>query len=136
MKKRNILFVALVCVVVICTIVVAFSGRKPFRDLQPSDVVSATVHLTPPDKTIQITEIPELVSYLKEVVIYNEDNSYVEYTGQAVFFTLNMSDGSQVSIEEYNPFIIIDGVGYKTKYEPCEDLNNYANQLLRATSDS
>ena len=31
---------------------------------------------------------------------------------------------------EYNPFLVIDGVGYKTKYEPCEALNHYANRLL------
>ena len=30
----------------------------------------------------------------------------------------------------FNPFIIIDGIGYKCKYEPCEALNNYANRLL------
>lgn len=135
MKKRNILFVTSACVIVICAMVFAFSGRKPFRDLQPSDVVSATVHLAPPDKTIQIVEIPELVSYLKEVVIYSKDNSYHEYNGQGVIFTLNMSDGTQVNIMAYNPFVVIDGVGYKTKYEPCEKLNNYANRLLRTTAD-
>ena len=30
----------------------------------------------------------------------------------------------------YNPFIIIDGIGYKCKYEPCEALNHYANELM------
>lgn len=135
MKKRNILFVTLACVIIICAIVFVFSGRKPFRDLQPSDVVSATVHLAPSNKTIQVTEIPELVSYLKEIIIYNEDNSYGEYNGQVVIFTLNMLDGSQVNMMAYNSFFVIDGVGYKTKYGPCEKLNDYANRLLRATSD-
>ena len=32
----------------------------------------------------------------------------------------------------YNPFLIIDGVGYKTKYEPCQALNSYANELLNS----
>ena len=30
----------------------------------------------------------------------------------------------------YNPFFVIDGVGYKTKYEPCQALSAYANRLL------
>lgn len=67
---------------------------------------------------------------LKDVVIYNEDNSYTEYSGQAVIFMLTMADGTQIEIVAYNPFLIIDGVGYKTKYEPCEALNHYANMLL------
>jgi hypothetical protein len=29
----------------------------------------------------------------------------------------------------YNPFFIIDAVGYRTKYEPCEKLNLWANEL-------
>ncbi len=75
-------------------------------------------------------ETEELVSYLNEVVIYNKDNSYTEYDGQAVIFTLSLADGSQVEIIAYNPFIIIDGIGYKCKYEPCEALNHYANELM------
>ena len=34
-------------------------------------------------------------------------------------------DGTQTDIMAYNPFIVIDGIGYKTKYEPCEALNSY-----------
>ena len=41
-----------------------------------------------------------------------------------------MTDGTQTSIMAYNPFLVIDGIGYKTKYEPCEALNSYANRLL------
>ena len=125
MKKKGLLAI-IGCLAVIGIVVFAFSGRKPYKDLEASDIVSATVHLAPPDKTIQVTEIKELVAYLNEVVIYNEDNSYTEYDGQAVMFTLAMADGSQEEITAYNPFVIINGTGYKTKY----GLNNYANKLL------
>ena len=43
-----------------------------------------------------------------------------------------MVDGTQTDIMAYNPFIVIDGIGYKTKYEPCEALNSYANELLNS----
>lgn len=108
----------------------AVSGKKPFKDLEPSEIVSATVRLTPPDRTIQIEEIEELTGYLNDVVIYNEDNSYTEYSGQGVAFTLKLADGTQTEVMAYNPFFVIDGVGYKTKYEPCQALSAYANRLL------
>lgn len=108
-----------------------FGGRKPYKDLDATQIASATVRLLPPDTTVQIVEIEEFVTYLKDVVIYNEDNSYTEYNGQSVTFTLTMTDGTQTSIMAFNPFLVIDGVGYKTKYEPCEALNNYANRLLK-----
>jgi len=43
-----------------------------------------------------------------------------------------MADGAQEKITAFNPFVIINGVGYKAKYEPCERLSRYANQLLSA----
>lgn len=45
-------------------------------------------------------------------------------------FTITMTDGTKRSIMGYNPFVVIDGVGYRTKQEPCEQLNCFANELL------
>ncbi len=138
MRKRRI-SISLICILSAGVIMIAFAafrGRKPYKDLEAVQIVSAEVRLTPPDKTIRITEIEELADLLRGVVIYNEDNSYTEYSGQGVIFTLTMTDGTQTSIMAYNPFLVIDGVGYKTKYEPCEALNQYANMLLDLTEMS
>ena len=135
MRKRTIM-ISLICILTAAVIIIIFaavSGRKPYKDLEAVQIVSAEVRLTPPDKTIRITEIEELADLLRGVVIYHEDNSYTEYSGQGVIFTLVMTDGTQTSIMAYNPFLVIDGVGYKTKYEPCEALNHYANMLLEQT---
>ena len=130
MKKKG--WIAIIGGLIIAAIVVfVFSGQKPYKNLKASDIVSAAVHLSPPDETVRITEVEELVSYLNEVVTYKKDDSYREYSGQAVIFTLTMADGSQEEITAFNPFLIINGSGYQTKYEPCEKLNNYANELLR-----
>ncbi len=130
MKHKKVLLIALICLIGIGVSALLFSGQRPFKDLEATDITSANVRLSPPDTTIQISETEELVSYLKEVVIYNKDNSYTEYAGQGAVFTLFLADGSQMKIIAFNPFIIIDGIGYKCKYEPCEALNNYANRLL------
>ena len=129
-KKAMIAAAAIVCVLAAGLFV--FRGQRPYGDLKPSHVVSAAVRLSPPDRTVPIaeTDIAELVSYLNEVVIYNEDQSYTEYAGQAAVFTLKMADGTQEEIAAYNPFVVINGTGYRTKYEPCEKLNRYANELL------
>lgn len=132
--KKGALIISLACVLLAAAVVIgfaAFGGRKPYKDLDATQIASVTVHLIPPDITVQIVEIEEFVGYLKDVVIYNEDNSYTGYNGQAVTFTLTMTDGTQTSIMAYNPFLVIDGVGYKTEYGPCEKLNDYANKLLK-----
>lgn len=130
MKKHKILYILSVCVIIAGILSFLSPGKKPFKDLEAWEIESATVRLLPPDKTVQIMEPRELVDYLKDVVIYNRDDSFNEYSGQAVIFTIQKTDGTQVEIMEYNPFIVIDGIGYKCKYDPCEALNNYANSLL------
>ena len=105
-------------------------GIQPYRDLTAAEISSATVYLQPPDKTLQVDELDRLISLLQDVVIYGEDNSYTEYAGQAVTVQLTMCDGTQTNITAYNPFLVIDGVGYRTKYEPCEALNSYGNRLM------
>lgn len=133
MKKRTFI-ITLTCILLAAVVVIgfaAFGGKKPYKDLDATQIASVTVHLTPPDTTVQIAEIEEFVAYLKNIVIYKEDNSYTEYNGQGIIFTVTMTDGTQTSIMAYNPFLVIDGVGYKTQYGPCEALSDYANGLLK-----
>lgn len=133
MKRGKRWLIALLCLAVIgCGILAAsvMAGRRPYKDLTAADIQSATVLLTPPDITLEIPDTGELAEYLSQVVIYDRDDSYTEYAGQGVIFTLHLADGSTTDIMAYNPFLVIDGVGYRTKYEPCEALNRYANQLL------
>ena len=134
MKKKKILLITGVFFVIISSrfIFTHIAGKKPFKDLEASNIISASVRLSPPDKTIQIIDLDELATYLNDVVIYGEDNSYTEYAGQGVIFTIAKADGTQTEVMAYNPFLVIDGIGYKTKYKPCEALNAYANRLLNA----
>ena len=91
------------------------AGTKPYQDLTAADITSATVLLQPPDQTLRVEEPDRLIELLQDVVIYEEDNSYAEYAGQAVTIQLTMSDGTQTDITAYNPFLIIDGIGYRTE---------------------
>ena len=108
-KKRSIMVI--ICVAtVICIVGIHFIGRKPFKSLKSTDIVSATVLLEPPNETIIITDVSELVADLNEVVVYNRNQSYHNYVGQGVTFTLTMSDDTQMKIMAYNPFIVINGI--------------------------
>ncbi len=138
MKKKRLL-ISLTCLTLIAGIAAFFAtGRnkrlfpeKPFEDLSASDIALATVQVTPPDQTIKIVETDELAALLRDVVIYEKDNSYREYCGQAAIISLTMTDGSHTRIMAYNPFLVIDDTGYRTGDAPCEALSQYANELLR-----
>ena len=110
-----------------------FWGRRPFRDLEAADIAAASVTLMPPDVTLELDagEIETLAELLRDLRITRPDQSYTEYTGQAVQFTVTFADGTEAEVMDYNPFLIIDGTGWRTAYGPCEALNNFANDLLR-----
>lgn len=131
MRRKGVLAAAVILAALTAAVLIA-RGKMPYQDLKASEVVSAAVRLSPPDETVPIADPEELVALLKEVVIYREDDSYTEYSGQAVTFTLIMADGSQDEITAYSPFLIVNGTGYRAKYGPCEQLSRYANQLRNA----
>ena len=133
MRRKTFFAAAGICLAMAILLLCLFpelSGRRPFKDMEGADILSATVELMPPDVELEVSDTEKLAELLRQVVIYRQDDSYRDYAGQAAVFTLSMDDGTVVEITEYTPFVIIDGVGYKAKYEPCEALNSYANALL------
>lgn len=110
-----------------------FWGRRPFRDLEAADIAAASVTLMPPDVTLELDagEIETLAKLLGDLRITRPDQSYTEYAGQAVQFTVTFADGTETELTDCNLFLIIDGTGWRTAYGPCEALNRFANELLR-----
>jgi hypothetical protein len=109
-------------------------GVLPFENLTMTDISSVTVEVGFSDLRyydLSENEIGILTAILRMVEIFEQDNSYSEYLGQAVTYTLNKVDGTQETIMAYNPFIVINGIGYKTKYEPCEELNALGNTIAK-----
>lgn len=130
-NKWRVLILIAVMLIVVLMLGWYLAGRRPFRNLKAEEIASASMEIMPPDQEVVVEDLDELVSHLQQLVIYRRDQSYSEYAGQAVVITLEMKDGSRMEIVEYNPFVIIDGVGYRCKYEPSEQFNRYANQLMR-----
>ena len=137
MKKRGIIFF-IAGFMIIAASVLSFGdifGSRPFRQLESSNVRSAGVSAFPPDITAEIKgeeEIKKLVNILKTIVIYQKDDSGRDYDGQLVQFALSMDDGSMLEVGAYGSFLFINGVCYRTKYEPCEELNALGNILINA----
>lgn len=133
-RKRHILIGGAVLAILLALAAgLLFWGRRPFRDLEAADISTASVTLMPPDVTLELdeAEMETLAELLRDLRITRPDQSYTEYIGQAVQFTVTFADGTETEVMDYNPFLIIDGTGWRTAYGPCEALNNFANDLLR-----
>ena len=62
--KKKWLIITMVCMVLLCIVVMVFlftMGKKPYKNLDAAQIASAKVQLTPPDKTVEIEDISELV---------------------------------------------------------------------------
>jgi len=133
MKYKGIFIIAAIAIVCVAVGLYCWGvfGKSPFRKLAIEDISAVEMSVMPPQTTCTLDEaqIKELTNLLREVRIYQRDDAWKESFGQFVQFALTMSDGSSKTVQAYNPFFIIDGVGYRTDYEPCEALNAFANQV-------
>lgn len=104
---------------------------RPFQKLTARDIQSVKLELYPPGAEFTLTreEIEELAPLLNGVVVCQRDDSWRDYDGQACLFTLTLADGSRTTVNAYNPFLIVDGVGRRCEYGPCEALSHFANTL-------
>ncbi|HWR23331.1 MAG TPA: hypothetical protein VN366_07620 [Feifaniaceae bacterium] len=135
MNKKTVwpLYAAAVLVAAGILLVPMLSGSRPFKNLRAEDVAFVELAARPPDATIRIAEqeqIREITAALNQVVLYQRSDEYRDYAGQYVQFALIMNSGERVEAAAFNPFFIINGQGYKTRYEPCEELNRLANAYL------
>ena len=109
------------------------AGKKPFADLQAGDIASARVQLFPPGETVPLRDSERLAELLRKIVVYREDDSYQDYAGQTCLFVIEKTDGTRLEVTAFSPFVIINGVGYRCRPEPCEALSQYANRILQET---
>lgn len=141
MKPRKIWIIVLIAVLALAGglgwyFLGGGAGEQPFADLDASDLQYATLYLSPPEESLglnQQMELEELAPYLRELTIYERDDSYVDYCGQTVRYHLGMADGSEHWVTAFAPFLVIDDVGYRTDYESCEALCQYSNDIMRNT---
>ena len=110
MKRNTKILLAAVCATAAVGLTVLLLKEsdpvQPFQDLKAEDIVDASVELLPPGETVEVEDLEKLAALLREAVIYQEDNSYSGYAGQAVTFALTMADGTETRIMAYTPFQI------------------------------
>ena len=105
-------------------------STKPFEYLEQNNVQEVKLITTAPETEVLLTEeqIFQLIDILDKLVIY-EQMEAVEVVGQTIIFEIVKMDGVIVTLENYNPWVVIDGVWYDSEYESCEEINQFANEL-------
>lgn len=131
MSKKWFYGIIIVLILLVFILGKMFGGSKPFQTLDANEIQAISVKLIPPGETFVLseTEIQELVSLLNDVVVYHEDDSFHEYAGQGVIFTIIRNNGLKTTVNANNPFIVINNIGYQVKYTTCEKLSQFANGL-------
>ena len=134
MEHAQILwFMALAVVVVVgFRILAARRGQRPFRSLTVDQLSGATVEVTPPGTPAILShqDLQHLVGILRKVTTYQEDNSYQASGRQMVTFTLTLADGTEHTVTACAPWLVLDGVGYRTSHEPCLALSTLGSQAI------
>lgn len=131
-KRNQMIALAAAIILGICAALgTLLTGNKPYAGLESEQLSKVEMQLTPPDVRFELgaEEVEQLTPILRQLTIYRQDDSYTDYAGQTVQVTLTLQDGSTIKVVECNPFLVIDGVGFKAKEESCSQMQAFANQL-------
>ena len=105
------------------------------KDLSPNDIVCFTVTVQPPGESKSVSNpvyVSDLTTILRSIETYERDNYFNDYAGQWATFVITLKSGETLAVAAHNPFIVINGIGYRTKYDPCEALHCLADDMLAA----
>ena len=128
-KRNQMIALAAAIILGICAALgTLLTGNKPYAGLESEQLSKVEMQLTPQDVRFELGA-EQLTPILRQLTIYRQDDSYTDYAGQTVQVTLTLQDGSTIKVVECNPFLVIDGVGFKAKEESCSQLQAFANQL-------
>ena len=133
MKRKIFTIAAIVlAVALIMTIGTWVIGRKPFKNLNADEIRSVTIHLWPPNESMELTdaEIEELVGLLQQVEIHHPTWMHHASGGQSNVMTITFQDGSVKEVNQFGSILIIDGMGYRAEYEANEAINQFSNKLF------
>ena len=117
----------------VAAVLIRLEAVRPFENLRAEDIASVRISLQSPDAVVLIEDearIAEIAGVIITVITYEKSDEWQDYVGQSAAFTLTMKSGEETEIVAYNPFVIINGQGYKAEYEPCENLSSVANRTL------
>ena len=131
-KRNQRIALAVAIILGVCAALgTLLTGNKPYAGLESEQLNKVEMQLSPPDVRFELEaeEVEQLTPILRQLTIYRQDNSYEDYAGQTVKVLLILQDGTTIEVVECNPFLVIDGVGFKAKEESCSQLNEFANQL-------
>lgn len=132
--KRKFLIIAAIVLAVVLLVSVGFSviGRRPFKNMKVEDIKSISIHLWPPNETMELSqeEIEELVRLLQQVKIYTPSWLHLASGGQSNIMTITYQDGSVKEVNQFGSTLIIDGQGYRAEYEANNAINKFANRLF------
>lgn len=107
--------------------------KKPYSKISESDIAEVSI-LFGVYEPYQLSdeEVDRFIDMLKDITIYRQDNTYVEYEGvQTQMFCIKKTNGKKIYISAANPFFIINGTGYRTEYAPCDRLSSFYAEIIQ-----
>lgn len=105
---------------------------KPFEKLISDDVTDIKIMESSLKSEITLSEDDSLhmIELINKLVITRKAEKEVRL-GQMVQIILEKSDNTSVILKCFSPYLIIDDVWYEAEYEPLENVDQFANEIIK-----
>lgn len=132
-NKRMVYFVGIATIIIVILLIVLSllqTGDKPFESLKSEDVEKIELLVNPTNKITEVTkeeQINKIINTISKIVKNEVDSSWGSYDGQYIQYTIKKKNNEIIKIGVVSPFVTINGIGYKSTNNVCEELNDLAN---------
>ncbi len=96
------------------------------------NVKSVTLRIDPPGTSVELgqRECGKFLEMLHNVRLQQRDDSYTDYDGRNVEYTVELQSGEKHTFNFCGSFVIVDGVGYQSDSSACADLVDFGSELI------
>lgn len=105
---------------------------KPFENLISDDVTEIKIMESSLKSEITLSEDDSLhmIELINKLVITRKAEEEVRL-GQMVQIILEKADNTSVTLKCFSPYLIIDDVWCEAEYEPLENVDQFANEIMK-----
>ena len=105
---------------------------KPFENLFSDDVTDIKIMDSSLKSKITLSEDDSLhmIELINKLLITRKAEEEVRL-GQMVQIILEKADNTSITLKCFSPYLIIDDVWYEAEYEPLENVDQFANEIIK-----
>lgn len=135
MKNIKLSIISLLCVgMLVFTSCNSGVNDNPLSRCTSATVAEVVVFYGTKNYTLTSNELIEFSTLLDNITVFTRDDTLLNSDGDDFWhIEIRLKDKTELVLDVYSPYIVVDGNGYKVDADACTSLENYIQNIVNTT---